>query len=193
MAFHLVTLSESGYHEYTCIHFVAKPYFSLFTAQEIANDIDKKYAPNFAFKESMLATLVEILKSQIYEVTTITLVKSDAEEEQVRQLLLDEAHGLVQLGLMHDVCYFCSTIQGGVYIVQHVCPDVHVDFRASSICDLATWVPQLVLVRQSQRGDHALGKVMVGTIADGSVLDDNIRKAYLPKNSPNRLTLVDLI
>ncbi|KAH6583160.1 hypothetical protein BASA61_008130 [Batrachochytrium salamandrivorans] len=100
-------------------------------------DVD---APNFAFKESMLATLVEILKSQIYEVTTITLVKSDAEEEQVRQLLLDEAHGLVQLGL---------------------------DAR--------------LLVRQSQRGDHALGKVMVGTIADGSVLDDNIRKAYLPK------------
>ncbi|KAH6583166.1 hypothetical protein BASA61_008136 [Batrachochytrium salamandrivorans] len=141
-------------------------------------DVD---APNFAFKESMLATLVEILKSQIYEVTTITLVKSDAEEEQVRQLLLDEAHGLVQLGLDARRVLFCSTIQGGVYIVQHVCPDVHVDFRASSICDLATWVPQLVLVRQSQRGDHALGKVMVGTIADGSVLDDNIRKAYLPK------------
>eukprot|EP00842_Homolaphlyctis_polyrhiza_P001462 jgi/Hompol1/2316/HPOL_002201-RA len=110
--------------------------------------------PNFAFRESMLAGLVALLKQGNYQVTLITLVRSDEEEAQVRALLT--ASGLLQTPAQHHSpvsidprrVLFCETQEGVAHMVRHIAPDVHVDVVASRVKTLAQWIPNVVFMRK---------------------------------------------
>ncbi|EGF81639.1 expressed protein [Batrachochytrium dendrobatidis JAM81] len=138
-------------------------------------------APNFAFKESMLPVMIELLKTRKYEITLITLVKSDAEEEQVRQLLLDERHELVKSGLDSRRVLFCSSLQGVVHMVKHIGPDVHVDSRSLCLRDLSAWVPRLVHVRPACHGQEVGGHLSadgIDTNSSNSMSDSQTVSRY---------------
>ncbi|KAJ3184585.1 hypothetical protein HDU87_003986 [Geranomyces variabilis] len=115
--------------------------------------------PNHAFRESALPYLQSLVKSQNprIQIHLITVVSSDEEEAQIRELL--KASGLYADGLDERRVLFCGTEEGKAHLVRHIEPAVHVDQNDEVIERLAPYVKRLVRVRRTVIGSPRLGGV----------------------------------
>ncbi|KAJ3149545.1 hypothetical protein HDU89_003596 [Geranomyces variabilis] len=121
--------------------------------------------PNHAFRESALPYLQSLVKSQNprIQIHLITVVSSDEEEAQIRELL--KASGLYADGLDERRVLFCGTEEGKAHLVRHIEPAVHVDQDDEVIERLAPYVKRLVRVRRTVIGSPQLGGVRAAPAA----------------------------
>ncbi|KAJ3167326.1 hypothetical protein HDU88_002246 [Geranomyces variabilis] len=121
--------------------------------------------PNHAFRESALPYLQSLVKLQNprIQIHLITVVSSDEEEVQIRELL--KASGLYADGLDERRVLFCGTEEGKAHLVRHIEPAVHVDQNDEVIERLAPYVKRLVRVRRTVIGSPQLGGVRAAPAA----------------------------
>jgi hypothetical protein len=114
-------------------------------------------SPNFAFKESILPTLIRLLKT--HSLYLIHHISSDAEEIAIKSLYYSS--GLYSSGLSPNQVLFCDTSQGLFHMVRHLSPSYHLDDDFNRLSQLRNYIQYPVFVKKPS--NNAL------------VVDDSIR------------------
>jgi hypothetical protein len=94
--------------------------------------------PNVGFVEKTMNLLETLFAQNLYDVCLICHVYSDAEEEQLSELLKG-LHGRCEV-------VYCETVPGKAHIVRHLEPSIHIESDVSVIEMLGSHVPLIIRI-----------------------------------------------
>ncbi|KAI9205391.1 uncharacterized protein BJ171DRAFT_72956 [Polychytrium aggregatum] len=144
--------------------------------------------PNFAFRESCIPFLQNMLQHGRWLIHIIVVVSSDKEEEQIKALF--EASGLYEAGLDPKRVLFCESEMGKSHIVRHINPACHVDGSDQVIEYLATVLPQVIRIDpQSRLEAAALAAVAPAASKDADLITPDSALAHPGAGRPSSAAL----